>query len=56
MSIPISQALIEHLEQRFPNTMPLSWQIPYERLLFEMGQRSVVNYLKMVYDEQTKGV
>lgn len=51
----ISEALIKYLESRFPNKCPELTET-LEEIRFSSGQRSVVNHLIELFNEQSENV
>ena len=47
----LSQELINKLDKLFPDKCPLLTDSDRE-VWFKVGQRSVINYLQQIYDEQ----
>jgi hypothetical protein len=49
----ISEELLMSLEERFPNTSP-QLDEDYNHLMWRGGQRSVVEFLRRQFEEQSK--
>jgi len=49
-NISITEGLLTHLEELYPNTLPLD-EITIEQLRYLQGQQSVVRQLRAMYEE-----
>lgn len=48
--LSVTIALLKHLKERFPDTLP-SHEITIEELYFLQGQQTVVKYLESLYNQ-----
>ena len=49
---PINQELLDHLAATFPDTLPREKDFSERGIAYQQGQRSVVDYLIMLYEEE----
>jgi methyltransferase-like protein len=49
-NLSISKAILDKLEETYPNTLPLD-QIQIEELRFLQGQQSVIAFFRSLYEE-----
>ena len=49
---PLSKELLKYLDESFPNKLPTDLAISVERLRYLQGQRSVVDFLLDLFEQE----
>jgi hypothetical protein len=49
---PLTRAIIDFLDTQYPDTLPRQRDMTLEELLFLQGQRSVVDFLIRIFEQE----